>query len=163
MRWLLRWPLLLYKVRLGWLLGHRFLVVGHVGRHSGRLHHTVVEVLRYDGSADEAVVMTPWPRTANWYRNLLVRPAAEIWIGARCYRSEQRMLSAQEITALLDDYARKGRAEGLGLRRLMGWSLDLNDSARYEIASRVGAVAFRPKLPARPSEPTSDAESPSQL
>jgi hypothetical protein len=29
--WVSRWPLPLYRLRLGWLLGHRFMLITHVG------------------------------------------------------------------------------------------------------------------------------------
>jgi hypothetical protein len=45
---LLRLPRLLYRVGLGWLLGHRLAEITHRGRTSGRIHHTVVEVLRFE-------------------------------------------------------------------------------------------------------------------
>lgn len=143
-QWLLGLPLLLYRCRLGWLLGHRFLVVCHRGRISGRVHQTVVEVLRYDWSKREAVVITPWPAKANWYRNVLVTPAVEVWIGRARYRPHQRALNDDEVGEALDSYARKGRGEALGLERLLGWSPNLPHARRTVILSRVGAVAFRP-------------------
>lgn len=144
-RWLLTVPLLLYACHLGRLLGHRFLVVVHRGRVTGRLHRSVVEVVRYDASTREAIVISPWPAKANWYRNLQVTPDVEIWIGSERYQPAQRSPSPDEIAAVLDSYARQGRAEAVGLSRLLGWRLELAEDDRLRIASRVGAVAFRPK------------------
>lgn len=45
---LLRLPALLYERDLGWLLGHRFLLLTHRGRTSGRTYRTVLEVLQFD-------------------------------------------------------------------------------------------------------------------
>jgi hypothetical protein len=45
-RALLRLPILLYRLHLGWLLGHRFLLLTHVGRKSGLQRRTVLEVVR---------------------------------------------------------------------------------------------------------------------
>lgn len=44
-RWLLHAPVWLYRARLGFLLGQRFLLITHVGRSSGRRYQTVVEVV----------------------------------------------------------------------------------------------------------------------
>jgi len=145
MRWLLRVPLALYRFRLGWLLGHRFLVIGHRGRVTGQIHHSVVEVIHFDQSKSEAFVITPWPTKSNWYRNLLAAPAVEVWIGSARYRPEQRFPALEETASMLDSYARKSSAEAVGLYRLMGWRLDLPESRRDEIVTRVGAVAFRPR------------------
>ncbi len=32
-------PMLLYRLRLGWLLGKCFMQITHVGRRSGKIHH----------------------------------------------------------------------------------------------------------------------------
>jgi len=47
---------LLYRIGLGRIFGHRFLVITNRGRTSGRIYRTPVEVVRYDPIADEAVV-----------------------------------------------------------------------------------------------------------
>jgi hypothetical protein len=43
-----RLPIYLYRLDLGWLLGHRFLLFAHLGRKSGLLRETVLEVILYD-------------------------------------------------------------------------------------------------------------------
>jgi len=37
-------------------LGHEFLLLTHVGRRSGRVHQTVLKVLRYDPETGESIV-----------------------------------------------------------------------------------------------------------
>ena len=44
-RWLFRMPIGLYRLRLGWLLGDRFLLLHHTGRKSGLPRQAVVEVV----------------------------------------------------------------------------------------------------------------------
>ena len=46
LRWVFRVPLRLYDIGWGGLLGHRFLLLRHTGRRSGRTHAVVLE--RYD-------------------------------------------------------------------------------------------------------------------
>ena len=41
-------PRHLYRHRLGWVLGHRFLQLTHTGRSSGRTYKTILEVVHYD-------------------------------------------------------------------------------------------------------------------
>jgi hypothetical protein len=40
-------PVSLYRLHLGWLLGHRFLLLTHTGRRSGLRRQTVLEVMEY--------------------------------------------------------------------------------------------------------------------
>lgn len=57
---LLRIPILLYRVHMGWLLGHRFLLLTHVGRKSGTRHHTVLEVVCYASLSRTCIVASGW-------------------------------------------------------------------------------------------------------
>ena len=143
-RRLLRVPIVLYRLRLGWLLGHRFLVLTHLGRRTGAVHRTVLEVVRWDASNHEAVVITPWPEHADWYRNIRATPAAEIWIGRARFRPEQRTLPKAEVADALDSYARKGGAESRAMERLFGWRRDSSPGDRERLLAGLAAVAFRP-------------------
>ena len=62
LRALLRLPVHLYHAHLGVLLGHRFLMLIHTGRRTGGRHETVLEVIRYEQGAREAVVAAGWGR-----------------------------------------------------------------------------------------------------
>ena len=39
-------PLVLYRLRLGWIFGHRFVMLTHVGRHSGKTRRTILYCTR---------------------------------------------------------------------------------------------------------------------
>jgi hypothetical protein len=51
LRWL-RMPIWLYRLRLGWLLGNRFLMLTHIVRKSGQPPQSVLEVVGHDCRAD---------------------------------------------------------------------------------------------------------------
>jgi hypothetical protein len=48
-----RLPIYLYRLDLGRLLGHRFLLLVHRGRESGLLRETLLEVLLYEPATRE--------------------------------------------------------------------------------------------------------------
>lgn len=145
-RRLLRLPILLFRLRLGILFGHRFLVLTHRGRKSGVLHRTMLEVIRWDHARQEAVVMTPWPEHADWYRNIRAEPATEIWISRKRFRRpSQRVLPPSEVSEVMDGYARKGGMEARALRRLFGWRSDLPEGERERLLAEIAAVAFTPE------------------
>ena len=52
-----RAPVYLYRWRLGWLLGHRLLLLTHIGRRTGLRRQTVLEVVEYRKEIPEAVVV----------------------------------------------------------------------------------------------------------
>ncbi len=49
-------PILLYRARLGWLLGHRFLLLTHRGWKTGKIRRTVLEVVHYDPTTRDSAV-----------------------------------------------------------------------------------------------------------
>ena len=55
-------PIYLYRLDLGRLLVHRFLVLVHRGRESGLLRETVLEVLLHDPATRESVMLSAWGR-----------------------------------------------------------------------------------------------------
>ena len=70
LRALLSLPVHLYHARLGFLLGHRFLLLVHTGRRTGLSRETVLEVMRYDPVSREAVVAAGWGRRTGWLHNV---------------------------------------------------------------------------------------------
>jgi deazaflavin-dependent oxidoreductase (nitroreductase family) len=91
-----RLPIYLYRLNLGWLLGHRFLLLVHRGRSSGLLRETVLEVLLHDPATRESVVLSAWGEKADWCRNIELTPALEVQTGGQRYVPEQRFLAPEE-------------------------------------------------------------------
>lgn len=71
-RHVLRLPVWLFRWRLGFLLGGRFVMIDHVGRRSGVVHQTVVEVVEHDEGRGELIVCSGTGPRADWY--LTCRP-----------------------------------------------------------------------------------------
>jgi deazaflavin-dependent oxidoreductase (nitroreductase family) len=138
-----RLPALLYRVHLGWLLGHRFLLLTHRGRKSGRRRQTVLEVVRYDPATHESVVASGWRDRADWYRNLLAHPALAVQTGRERYLPTQRFLTPVEASAVLREYERHHPWAALVGEKLLG--LPFGSAAGDRAAAAAPPmVAFRP-------------------
>ncbi|MGH3833698.1 MAG: nitroreductase family deazaflavin-dependent oxidoreductase [Pseudonocardiaceae bacterium] len=147
-RALLRSPARLYDWHCGWLLGHRFLRLTHVGRKSGRRYQTMLEVIGTGPAAGEFLVVAGLGHAADWYRNLRATPAVEIAIGRSRFRPAHRTLDVKEAIAALADYERRNRWAMPVIRRmvswLVGWRYDGTDPARQRLGRELPIVAFRP-------------------
>ena len=74
-------PWLAYRFGLGWLLGHRVVLLEHRGRTTGRPVRTVLHVVRWDPASRHLLVAVgPGPGT-DWYRNVLAHPLVRVTIG----------------------------------------------------------------------------------
>ena len=138
-------PIHLYKHRLGWLMGHRLLLLTHRGRKSGRIRQTPLEVIRYDPATEESVVVSAWGEKADWYRNVKANPALEIQSGHGRYLPEQRFLSSEETYTEISDYERRHPWLVRTIPRWLGFRLDGTERGRKRFAESVRIVAFRPK------------------
>ena len=138
-------PIYLYRLGLGQLLGHRFMLLTHRGRRSGRVYQTALEVVRYDPSLRETVVASGWGERSDWYRNLEAHPALEIRTGRERYAPEQRFLTPEEVYREIVDYERRHPWAVRIVPSLLGFRLDGSDAARRAFANSVRMVAFRPR------------------
>jgi deazaflavin-dependent oxidoreductase (nitroreductase family) len=146
LKWAFSLPLYLYRWHLGWLVGHRFLMVTHLGRKTGRRRQTGPEVAHYDPATQECIVVAAWGEQTDWYRNLQAHPALQVQVGSTRYPPVQRFLTFEETWALLCDYQ---RVHPRGLRvllRFMGYGYHGSQEELRAIAQVVRAVAFRPPL-----------------
>ena len=107
LRFLLRLPLLLYRIHLGWLLGERFLLLKHRGRKTGLARETVLEVLRSDEAHHRYLVASGWGEHSQWVKNILRRPEVEIGVAGRTIKASAIRLSEQQAEGELQDYARQ--------------------------------------------------------
>ena len=145
LRLVFRLPIYLYRLNLGWLIGYRGLLLIHLGRKSGLLRETVLEVLRYDPATRESVVLSGWGEKADWYRNIGVTPALEVQTGGERYVPEKRFLAPEENHTEITDYERRHPLAMRIFARVFGYPLGAMESVRREFASSLRLVAFRPR------------------
>lgn len=149
--WLLGLPVYLYRARLGFVLGHRFLVLVHRGRRTGRRHETPLEVVRYEAARAEAIVAAGWGRRTAWLRNVEDGLAEQIWIGRSRYVPAVRHVGPDEAAILLGEYERRSGIPRPIVRRvlswLLGWRYDGSPDARRRAAEQLPMVGFRPAAP----------------
>jgi len=114
-----RAPILLYRARLGFLMGGRFLMLEHTGRKSGRRRYTVLEVVRHDRQAGTYVVASGWGERADWFRNVIKAPEVTVSSGFRRRPARAIRLSPELAERELCDYARRHPAAFRALARIM--------------------------------------------
>jgi deazaflavin-dependent oxidoreductase (nitroreductase family) len=137
-------PKYLYRWHLGWLLGHRCLMMTHIGRKSGRRRQTVLEVVHYDPSTQECIVMSGYGAQSDWYRNIQIRPAVEVQVGRQHYAPQQRILTPEETLAILREYQRVHPRLFRGFMRFLGYPYDGTDDGLRALSHALRGVALRP-------------------
>ena len=87
LRYVFRAPVYIYRWRLGWLLGHRCLLLTHIGRRSGMRRQTVLEVIEYRKEGPEVVVANAFGPNSDWVRNIEASPGEEVTVGSQHFEA----------------------------------------------------------------------------
>lgn len=144
LKWMFHLPRYLYRFHLGWLFGHRFLMLTHLGRKSGRKRQTVLEVAHYNPKTRECIVMAGYGARSDWYRNIQVHPAIEVQVGRQRYTPQQRILSEEETTHLLKEYQQRHPKAFRGFMRFIGYAYDGTPEALCALGKLLRGVALHP-------------------
>jgi deazaflavin-dependent oxidoreductase (nitroreductase family) len=142
----LRLPIRLYRARLGWLLGERFLLLTHIGRRTGLPHQNVLEVIRHDRATGAFIVASGWGERADWFRNIQKTPQALITVKNRRVEVSAAQLSMKEAERELLNYARRHPFAFRYLGGLiMGRQVNGIEEPVRSMSQSIPLVAFRPR------------------
>lgn len=143
-RFVLRIPIYLYRLKLGWLFGRRLLLLNHTGCVSGKPRQTVLEVAEHDG--DGYVVASGWGPTAGWYRNIRHAPDVTIQVGTRTVPVTAVPLDPEEGGQVFVRYGSRHRAAArYALPHLLGFAVDGSDADFRAVGQRLPFVRFVPR------------------
>jgi deazaflavin-dependent oxidoreductase (nitroreductase family) len=137
-------PLFLYRLRLGWLMGKRFMQITHVGRRSGKVRRTILAVLRFDEKTNQIFAVSAW-KGSDWYYNIQASPALQVETGLVHYAPLQRYLSPEEIATLFVEFCKQHPVFSRMVCRIPGWKWDSTYDEFLELARTLHGVAFKPK------------------
>jgi deazaflavin-dependent oxidoreductase (nitroreductase family) len=143
LRWLLRLPIDLYQLRLGWLLGERFMLIEHLGRKSGKWQKVVIEVVGHDEETDTYFAASGWKQRSNWYRNILAHPQVRLSVGRRSrLTAVAQTLDATSAGDRLLDYARRHPLAMRELAEIMGFPNHDTEADIRAIAESLPIIGF---------------------
>lgn len=145
LKWGFKLPIALYRVRLGWLLGHRFLQLTHRGRKTSAIRQTVLEVVHYDAATNESAVVSAYGAKADWYQNIQASPPIEVRTARSHFTPQYRLLDPSERFTVLDTYQRRYRHAFRAVIRFLGYDYDGSEVSLRALADQVLIVGFRPR------------------
>jgi len=144
LRFGLRLPIFLYRIKLGWLLGDRFLMLTHTGRKSGLPRHTVIEVVKHDKVTDIYYVVSGWGEKSDWYRNIQKTPQVTVQSGGRKFQTTAEFISVEKAIEIVNTYAREHPIAFNELSGLfLGERMKPGSDAPERIARKMPMVAFQ--------------------
>lgn len=140
-----RLPVLLYRARLGGLLGNRFVLIQHTGRRTGRPRETVVEVVDTDPGTGALTVASAYGPRADWYRNLLAQPTASVQQRRSTWTVRTEVLTPDEAGAALATYARQHPRAARRILRFLGHPEVIAAEGYREVGARLPMLRLVPE------------------
>ncbi len=107
LKWIFRAPIVLFRLRLGWLLTDHFLMVTTTGRKSGLPRYAVVEVLQRDKANQTYIAASGWGVRSDWDRNIQKDPQVRLDVGFKRGAARAAILPDEQAALVLADYARR--------------------------------------------------------
>lgn len=143
-RLVLRTPISLYRLKMGWLFGDRLLLLNHIGRVSGKRRQTVLEVVEHD--SDSYVVASGWGPKAAWYRNVLSVPDVTIVVGTRMIPVRAVPLSAEQGAEVFVRYGLRHRTIArVVLPHILGFAVDGSETDFRAVGQQLPFVRLIPR------------------
>ena len=136
-RWLLRAPIYIYRAGLGFLFGHRFLMMAHYGRKTGRRRYVVLEVVDRDRARNRYYIASGFGEKSDWLRNIQHDRRVEVRVALQRFQGNARRLSPDEAVTVLRTYA---QAHPRALRNLASFLLDKDTARAANLPERMAEV-----------------------
>lgn len=137
----LRAPAWVFRARLGFIFGRRIVMLEHIGRRSGKLRRTPLEVVQRDG--DAYVLCSGTGPDADWWRNIKAQPASALWVGSKRCRVDQRFLDGTEAATVLAGYEHAHPKAAQRLLALLDREHDGTHAGRIGVVGQMPMVEFR--------------------
>ncbi len=148
--YLFRVPVYLYRWHLGWLFGHRCLMLSHTGRRTGLRRYTVLEVVEYLKQGPEVVVANGFGPDCDWVRNIQAHADEDVTVGLQHFAASHRFLGEDEAMHVMQDYEHRNRYIAPVVRRgfswILGWSYHGGEGDRRRFVHQIPLIAFRPRV-----------------
>lgn len=139
---LFRAPLYLYRLRLGFLFGERFIRLRHLGRVSGELKETIVEVIDQEKSARTVYCASGFGDKSQWFKNIQANENVLVTFKNVEYLAVAKVLEEEQAAEVLLRYARANPKAIKSVARLSGYEMDGSESDVIEFSSIVRVVEF---------------------
>ena len=155
LRWFSRAPYLLYRTHLGWLMGRRFLMLTTVGRKTGAMRRSTLEVVARSDGADASAPPTLWVfatrgRRTDWYANAIASGEATVDWMSRRFAVRAHALEVKERSDLLAEYRRRHpRAAVLLGKGMLGTEYADDAATLRTLAGELRALRLEPAATGR--------------
>lgn len=140
-----RLPIWLYRLHLGWLLGHRALLLTHKGRISGKERTAMLEVIKYEETTNTHYVASGFGKKSDWYQNISKTPGVVIQVGTQNFPAKAESLPSDEARNVFLEYTQNHPKAVKNLAKIVGYPIGDTEEEMMAFLALIPVVAFHPK------------------
>lgn len=141
-----RFPIWFYRLKLGWMFGHRALLLTHTGRISGLPRQAMLEVVHCDKESNTHFVASGFGEQADWYKNIIKTPEVIIQAAGKQIPVIAERLTIEDAEEVFRDYHRRHPKALRGLAGLIGYKIPDDEAEMLAFfRDQIPIIAFRPR------------------
>jgi len=147
LKFFLKFPVYLHKIGLGgWerLIGAEWMLITTVGRKSGKLRDTMVDVMDYNKATDTYYIEAAYGSRADWFRNIQANPRFEAKVGRRKFHATASPLESTDAGELMVQFYRAKPAYTRSVMAMVGMKFEGEDELRT-LGSKLMLLAVHPE------------------
>jgi deazaflavin-dependent oxidoreductase (nitroreductase family) len=99
-KWVLKVPVIYYRLGLGWMVGRFILLLTTTGRKTGKKRQTPLEY-EYDAVTCRYRIAAGWGGRTDWYRNLRANPRVTVQVGREKFEAIAEPAPVEEIAGYM--------------------------------------------------------------
>ena len=124
-------------------MGNRFIQIKHIGRVSGKVYKTVVEVVKYKPDSQIVYVVSGYKKKSDWLKNLTNHPQIDINFRGRKFGAIAERLDQDQASNVLLDYTHQHPFAMQVLAKFMGYQIDGSDQDVSEMAAHLPVIEIQ--------------------
>ena len=136
-----KFPIYLYKVGLGGLIGSKLLLLTTVGRKSGRYRTTPLGYIT--GEEGVFYITAGWRGSSNWYRNVKTNPEVQVRAGSIIFHCQAEELKIEDQVRVLANFSKLYPIVIRTYKRMTRMSFDGSDDFFRRIAEEGPMLVLR--------------------
>jgi deazaflavin-dependent oxidoreductase (nitroreductase family) len=145
LRLIFRFPVLVYKIGLGWLFGRRFLMLTHIGRKSGLKRQVVLEVLYHNQTSGEYYILSGWGDKSDWFMNIQKNPEVVVNFGGERFEAIAFQMTSEDAENVISKYAyQHPKAFRILSKRILGVELAATKTSFEKLAAYLPVICLQP-------------------
>jgi len=140
-----RLPICFYRLKLGWHLGGRFLLLSHTGRKSGKIRQNVLEIIHHSPENHAYYVVSGFGTRSYWYQNIKQNPRVTIPVGSNRIAADAQRLEPDEAEDIFLAYTQANPQGIRWLAKLLGCEVDHSPEGYRALGREIPLIRISPK------------------